>query len=284
MNDLTAVPSQVSSPSAGLRTYAARPFNLAAGTRRRRREQAVNLLMPILLLGAWEAVARLELIDPRFFSAPSQVVGALGDLQASGDLWLHAGASLRRVLIGFLAGGVAGVLMGMAVGLSWLVRSALRPLVAATYPVPKVALLPVLLLVFGLGDTAIVVLVGIAVFYQVLINTAAGVANIPTIYFDVAKTFEAGRWRYLRTVALPGALPVIFAAVRLAWGMALIVVVAAEFTSANEGLGQLIIRSWQVFSVERMFAGLVVTGVIGWVSFLLIDWAERLLIPWKAES
>lgn len=273
---------QVEAP--GLQAYTARPFDLTATKRRRRKEHLVNLAMPVILLALWEMVARVELIDARFFSAPTEILTTLVSLGSSGDLWLHTSASLRRVAIGFVTGGVAGVLLGIAMGLSWVVRSALKPLIAATYPVPKIALLPVMLLIFGIGDTALVVLVAVGVFYHILINTTAGVVNIPDIYLDVARDFGVSRTRFVFTVALPGALPVIFAAIRLAWGIALIVVVAAEFTSANEGLGQLIIRSWQVFNVERMFAGLVVTGVIGWVSFLLIDLAERILIPWQSSD
>jgi NitT/TauT family transport system permease protein len=99
----------------------------------------------------------------------------------------------------------------------------------------------------------------------------------------VGRVFHARGVRYLTTIVLPAAMPVIFAALRLAWGTAFVVAIAAEFNSAKDGLGSLIFRSWQVFSVERMYVGLIVTGVIGWLSFLIFDEVERRIMPWNSD-
>ena len=280
--DGRAAPSH-DEPSGNGRRYLPRPLDLRQITRRYRRTQYINVLMPFILLGVWELVSGLDLIDARFFSAPSDIVVALVDLARSGELWVHVGATSRRVVVGFLWGGAAGVLVGVLMARSWVLRAVLKPVVAATYPVPKIALLPVFLLIFGIGDTSIYVVVAMSVFYVTLINTLTAVTNIPSIYQDVAQTFDVRGLRHLTSIALPGALPVVFSALRVSLGIALVVAVAAEFTSADEGLGKMIINSWQIFSIERMYAALVLTGVLGWASFLVMDLLERFVIPWRRE-
>ena len=167
-------------------------------------------------------------------------------------------------------------------GLSPIVRAAINPMVAATYPIPKIAILPLIMLIFGLGEMSKYVVVAIGVFYLVLINTMAGVMNIEKIYLDVGNNFGASRKDMYFTIALPGSLPLIFAGLRLGWGVALLLIVAAEFVGAKSGIGYLIWQSWQTFSVEAMYVGLIVISVLGYVSSLVLDELERILIPWKS--
>ena len=116
-----------------------------------------------------------------------------------------------------------------------------------------------------------------------MIATSAGVSNIDRIYFDVARNFLAPKTDTFLRIALPGALPTIFAGLRLGWGMALLLLVTAEMVSANEGLGNLIWRAWQTLSVEEMYVGLVTIAFIGIVSFWLFDVLESKLLPWKTR-
>jgi ABC-type nitrate/sulfonate/bicarbonate transport system permease component len=271
------------SPGSELRevAYPASPLDLRQVARRYRRTQYVNLAMPFVLLALWQALADSGALDPRFFSAPTTIVRTLWTMAGDGALWTAIGATGQRALVGFVIGAIAGALIGVAAARSWIVRAVVNPIVAATYPVPKIALLPVLLLIFGTGDTSIYLVVAISVFYVVLMNTVAGVSNIPVIFQDVARTLDVKGYRYLRTIAIPGALPVIFASLRTSWGIALVIDVAAEFTSSDTGLGRMILNSWQVFDIDSMYAGLVVTALLGWLSFLVIDLLERLLIPWR---
>lgn len=261
--------------------FAAKPLDVRAVARRYRRTQYVNLAMPFLLLALWQVLVVTEVLDKRFFSAPTTIVKTLWTLAGNGELWTAIGATGQRVLVGFVFGALAGILVGVAAARMWIVRAVVNPIVAATYPVPKIALLPVLLLIFGTGDTSIYLVVGVSVAYVVLMNTVAGVSNIPVIYQDVARTLNVRGHRYLRTIAIPGALPVIFASLRTSWGIALVIDVAAEFTSSDTGLGRMILSAWQVFDIDTMYAGLVVTGLLGWLSFLVIDGIERLVIPWR---
>jgi NitT/TauT family transport system permease protein len=244
-------------------------------------ERAISVLSPIALLGVWEVLVALGWLDRRFFPPPSVVIAAFLELARSGELWTHLAASLGRIGVGFTVGSLAGLAIGTAMGLSRFVRAALNPIVGAIMPIPKIALLPLILLLFGLGETSKYVTIAIAVFFYLVINTMAGVLNIDRIYWDVGKNFRASRTQVFRTIAFPGALPMIFAGLRLAWGVSLLVLVAAEFVGARSGIGFLIWRSWQVFEIEPMFVGLTVIGALGWLSFSILDELERHLIPWQ---
>jgi NitT/TauT family transport system permease protein len=245
-------------------------------------ERAVSVVSPILLLAIWELAGRAGLLDARFFPAPSAIAGTFVSLARSGELLDHTWTSLERVAIGFTLGAVPGLVLGIAMGLSRLVRAALRPVVGALYPVPKTAIFPLLLLVFGIGEPSKYAMVAIGVFFIVLLNTMAGVLGIEPVYLDVGRNFGAGRAQVFRTIALPGSLPLVFTGIRLAWGNALILIVVAEILAARSGIGYFIQNSYQTFQVEKMYAGLLVISFVGYASFLVLDELERWLVPWKA--
>ncbi len=240
------------------------------------------LLAPLLLLALWEALVRTRVLDPRFFPAPLSIVSTFWEL-ASTTLPGHVAVSLSRAAVGFVLGAVPAILIGVVMGLVPLVRAALQPVVGALFPIPKVAILPLVMLIFGLGEQSKWAIIAIGVFFQVLIGTAAGVANIERIYLDVGRNFGAGRLATLWTIALPGALPMIFAGLRLGWGVSLLLLVTAEMVAAKSGLGYLIWQSWQTFAIEEMYVGLVTIAGLGILSFWLLDAIEGWLLPWKAR-
>ena len=244
-------------------------------------EPALSVASPVLLLALWEVLARIGAIDTRFFPAPSSIFATLAQMFRSGELWTHASISLQRVGIGFVIGAVPGVVIGLAMGLFRPLRAVIQPLVDGTFPIPKIAVLPLFLMIFGIGEESKYAIIATAVIYLVLINTAAGVKNIDRIYFDVGQNFHASRLMMFTDIALPGALPMIAAGLKLGMGVALLVIVAAEFVGAKAGIGYLIWTSWQVFQVEKMYVGLVVIAVLGFASAILLNTLEKLLIPWK---
>jgi NitT/TauT family transport system permease protein len=255
-----------------------------AAARRQLQERLVSIFSPLLLLILWELMTRTGILDVRFFSAPSMIAESFWNLTRSGQLAQDVGISLLRIAIGFVIGTVPGILLGIIMGLSRMVRAAINPMVAATYPIPKIAVLPLILLIFGLGEPSKYAIVAIGTFYFALINTLAGVMNIDRIYLDVGKNFGASRVNIWRTIALPGALPMIFAGIRLGWGLALLLIVAAEFVGAKSGIGFLIWNSWEVFAIEQMFVGLLSISALGFLSFLLLDELEKRLIPWRPAT
>ena len=251
-------------------------------------ERIVGLFAPVALLLLWEAIVRIGLLDHRYFPAPSSIISTfyflLFDVSWDDSLTHQVLISLGRVAIGFALGAIPAVLIGIIMGLVPLVRAAIQPIVGAVLPIPKVAILPIIMLLFGIGEESKWVIIAIGVFFQVLVATATGVANIDKIYFDVGRNFKAGQWATYRKIALPGALPTIFAGLRLGWGMALLLLVTAEMVSSDGGVGFLIWKAWQTLSVEEMYVGLVTIAAIGIVSFWLFDFMERRLLPWRRRA
>ncbi|TAM90245.1 ABC transporter permease [bacterium] len=255
-----------------------------AQVRRARRlrsmERMLRLASPIALLLLWECAVRVRVLDARFFPAPSSVVAAALGLARTGELWGDLRVTLLRLVLGFFAGAVPGIALGMLMGLSRWVRAVASPLIAALYPIPKIAVLPLIILIFGLGDLSKIVTVAIGVFFIMAINTSAGVLQIDRIYLDVAKAYGVRGPSYVREVLLPGALPSLLTGAKVSLGIALILVVAAEFLAAKDGLGYLIWNGWQTLQVEQMYVGLVIVAVIGYVVTIGLEEAERLALPW----
>ena len=251
---------------------------------RRSLELALTLAAPLLLLGVWEALSRSQTIDPRYWPAPSSLTGTTWELIEDGSLVANVRVSLGRILGGFVLGAIPAVVFGLLMGLFWPVRVFLMPIASAIYAIPKIAVVPLVLVVFGLGETSKYVIVAISIFFLVLLNTMAGVLDIDRSYRDVACNFGAGPLALFFTVALPGALPAIFTGLRLGLGFALVVIVGTEFIAAREGIGRFIYDSYQVLAIKKMFVGLIVTGILGWVLSLALDLLERLVLPWKPAA
>lgn len=247
-------------------------------------ERGLTLVGPLALLGLWETLSRGGWLNAIFFPPPSTIVGTLVALLASGELIDHTRVSALRILVGFVAAAVPAIGLGMVMGLVRPVRLLLMPAAAALYPIPKIAVLPLVMLILGLGESSKIAIVVISVFFLVLVNTVAGVLAISPLYFDVGRTFGARRLDLYRTVALPGALPFIMAGCRLAMGFAITVIVGAEFLGSQDGIGALIWRSYQTFNLETMYAGLIVTALLGWLANQALEEVEQLLVPWQREA
>ncbi|MDO6966142.1 ABC transporter permease [Rhizobium alvei] len=245
------------------------------------RSLPLGIVFPILLLGLWEAAARAGLINVAFFPAPTTILYTAVLQAQTAQFWGDLAISLERIGIGLMMGAVPGVLVGLAMGLLRPVHDALNPLFAALFPIPKIALLPLLLLIFGIGETSKHVVIAINVFFLMTLNTYAGVAAIPKIYFDVATNLKASRLTTYLTVALPGALPGIFTGLRICMGTALILLVAVEFSTADSGVGYRIWWAWTVFWVDTMYVGFLVIALLGLAFSYLLDFIERLLISWR---
>ena len=250
----------------------------------RRRDRILSIASPLGLLLAWELAAQTGLIDVRFFPAPSAIIAKLIEMARSGELTENVLISLQRIVLGFLLGGVPAIVIGIAMGIWRPIRAIVDPLIVATYPIPKSSLLPLILLIFGLGEMSKVVMVAIGVFYPVAINATAGVLQISPIYLDVGKSFKASPWDTFRTIALPGALPFIMTGVKLGAGLALILIAIAEMVGAKSGIGFMIWSAWETFAVAKMYVGLFVIALIGFAISLLLNEIERWVIRWKADA
>ena len=248
------------------------------------KKRLLYLISPLALLLIWEAAVITGALDRRFFPPPSEIFVRLWELLQDGTLITATVVTLRRMAVGFLLATVPGVLVGLLMGMNRTVRVLLSPLVAALYPVPKIALVPMVVILFGLGETSKYAIVVISVFFLVVINTMAGVMNVEERYFDVARNNGARSWDLVWTVALPAALPSILTGINLGLGFALTVIVGAELLLPQGGIGALIWQSYQIYDIATIFAGLIVVAVIGWALNTAMLELERQLLPWRVES
>jgi ABC-type nitrate/sulfonate/bicarbonate transport system permease component len=246
------------------------------------RERALYLISPIALLLIWQVLLMLGFGDRRFIPAPTDIATRFWALIENGELALNTGATLWRVFAGFIVGSVPAVAVGLLMAMFKPVRIFVDPLIAAIFPIPKIALMPLLLLAFGFGDASKIALVAIAVFFPVVINTYTGAANIEKIFWDVAKNYGASQTVMFTRIVFFGALPTMFAGLRIALAVSFIVLVAAEFVASKVGLGYMIWNSWELLQVDIMFVGIVTIGVLGLITSVLFQELERKVIPWKA--
>ncbi len=247
------------------------------------RERLLYLISPIGLLIVWQLLLMAGIGDRRFIPAPSDIAVRFWNLAVSGELAWHVGVTLYRVFLGFVLGSVPAVAMGLLMAMFKPVRIFFDPLIATLFPIPKIALMPLLLLAFGFGDASKVALVAIAVFFPVIVNTYVGAANIDKLYWDVAKNYGASQWIMFTRVVFFGALPTIFAGLRIALAVSFVVLVASEFVATKSGIGYLIWNSWELLQVDVMFVGIVTIGILGLITSVLFQEVERWAVPWKAE-
>jgi NitT/TauT family transport system permease protein len=224
-------------------------------------ERLLYLVSPIGLLALWQVLLMAGLGDRRFIPAPSDIAARFVQMLASGELLLHTAVTLWRIAAGYVIGAVPAVAIGLLMAMSRPVRLFFDPLIAALFPIPKVALMPLLLLAFGLGDASKIALVA--------------------IYWDVARNYGASQTVMFTRIVLFGALPMIFAGLRIALAVSFIVLVAAEFVATKAGIGYLIWNSWELLQVDVMFVGIVTIGILGLISSALFQEIERKVIPWK---
>jgi NitT/TauT family transport system permease protein len=201
---------------------------------------------------------------------------------ASGELAVNAYWTLTRLLVGLVIGGIPGTLVGLGMGMNRWVRAYFSPLIALLYPIPKIAILPLFYFLFGTGEAAKWAAVAVGVFFLMAINTEAAVRQIDTIYLDVARAYRIRPASFFFRVLLPGALPNIYAGLKLSIGIAIVLAVAAEYQLTRVGLGFAIFNAAQLLEVERLYAALVAVSLLGFAMSAIVDYVEAVAIPWRA--
>ncbi|WP_051320747.1 ABC transporter permease [Cupriavidus sp. amp6] len=249
-----------------------------------RPELMFSVLSPLALLVLWELCSRLGVFDERILPAPTVVLGTLAELAREGGLYEHIGQTAWRFALGMLLGTIPGIFLGLSMGMFRWCRVLVQPIVTVLYPLPRIALFPLFLILLGLNEKSNILMIALGPFFTMVICTMAGVMSIDTIYKDVARSFETrSRDLYLR-VMLPAAMPVIMSGVHISVGLALMSTTAVEYLNAEKGLGYLIWQSWQILSLKLSLAALLAAGIMGAVIFALFQQLERRLIPWQPPS
>jgi len=234
---------------------------------RKRNEKILSFLLGggviAILLGVWEAAAKLGMIDLMFTSCPSKIVVAFWDLSKEGEIFHHAMITGRVFILGFLISVVVGVPAGIAVGWSKWTDRAFSPLISAFNTTPRIALMPLLIVWFGLGFGSKLVLVFLSAVFPILVNMQTAMQNLDEEFRTVAKAYGATPLKLFTTVALPASIPFLLTGLRVALGRALLGVIGAEVFGGGEGIGFLIQYSGQTFQVETVFVCVVLIATFG---------------------
>jgi NitT/TauT family transport system permease protein len=233
------------------------------------------------LVALWQLAASAGLIKSMFLPPPIAIGVALWHLAISGELWRHLSASLMRLGIGWIVGTIFGIGMGLAVGLWSAFRSPAMAVVAALFPIPKIALVPLFIIWFGIGEGSKIVTLAFGVFFPTVIATAGGVDNVPRGLIRMGQSFGLSTWTIVRTIVLPGALPAILNGFRVTSSIAIVLLVAAEMIGAERGIGAFVLSAGNLYDTDNLLAGIVVLSLLG----LAVAWAigrlERVLLTWR---
>lgn len=279
-------------------------------------ERFLAIGFPILILICWESLVGAEILSARWFPPPSKIVAALWELTVEYDKfnkssligrpWLipqefnaagiegvqslfnesHVFATLMRVFLGFLFGAIPGILIGVMMGLNKTVRNMLDTTLSAFHVLPKIAIFPIMMLVFPdpFGEGPKIAVIAISAFFLVVISTMTGVRDVDRVYIQAGQNYGANRLQMFWHIILPAAMPVIFSGLRLAMATALVVIVAVEFVRAKHGVGFVVFYNWQVLSTEKMYAGLIVVMLLGVLLTYGLQWLEKRVMPWRRHE
>lgn len=234
-----------------------------------------------LALALWQAASSFGLVSPIFLPSPLEIGRSLVRLFASGEMQAHIFASLKRLLAGFALGASAGVAAGFAFGLHSLARASGMPLVSALFPIPKIALLPLFILWFGIGEPSKVATIAFGAFFPMTLATAAGVDAVDRSLIRMAQSFGLSSRDILRKIVFPAALPPILSGLRISASIAIVLIVAAEMIGAKEGLGAFVLAAGNLMATDQLMAGVAMISCIGLIVAALIGLAERRLLNWR---
>ena len=243
--------------------------------------RATGWIALVLVLALWQLAGSAGLVNPLFLPSPSAIAVAIYKLAMSGALWQHVSASVVRIGSGWLLGTVAGVVVGFAIGLSTLARGVGITFISALFPIPKIALLPLLILWLGIGEEPKIATIALGVFFSTAISVYSGVDNVPRNLIRMAQSFNVPFDAIVRRVIWPGALPSILAGFRITASVALLLVVSAEMIGAEYGIGAFVLQAGNLMQTDQLLAGVVILSLFGLAVGKLINLLEMRLLHWR---
>jgi ABC-type nitrate/sulfonate/bicarbonate transport system permease component len=235
----------------------------------------------VSVIGLWQIAGSAGLVNPLFLPAPWAIARAIWQLALSGALWHHLSWSIMRIGTGWILGTIAGVIVGFAIGLSSLARGVGITFISALFPIPKIALLPLLILWLGIGEEPKIATIALGVFFSTAISVYSGVDNVPRNLIRMAQSFNVPFHAIVIRVIWPGALPSILAGFRITASVALLLVVSAEMIGAEYGIGAFVLQAGNLMQTDQLLAGVVILSLFGLAVGRLINWLETRLLHWR---
>ena len=239
-----------------------------------------NLIIGVLLFNIlWLFIALI--VKNRVLPSPLDVYEVMPQTLMEQNMWQHSWASLWRVILGTAIALVIGSAFGLLTAISRRVNKIMEPLLYLSYPVPKLALMPAVMIIFGIGQWAKIIMIVLIIVFQIIISIRDAIRRINRENFYVLQAFGASRWSILRHIVFPCVLPDIFSALRVTIGIAISVLFVTETFGTDSGLGFFIIDSWMRLNYLQMYAGIVMISIIGFLLFMTIDILDAIFCRWQ---
>ncbi|WP_251547674.1 ABC transporter permease subunit [Limosilactobacillus caecicola] len=248
---------------------------------KRKLDRLLPWLIPVSLVILWQVAVSTKLIDSSFVPAPSAVIAQGVSLWQSGELQKNICISLFRASVGFVIGGGSGLVLGLVNGLSKTARATLDSTVQMLRNIPHLALIPVMILVLGIGESAKISLVAIGCLFPMYINTYHGITSVDHGLIEMGKSYGLSSWALLRKIILPSALPSILMGVRYALGVMWTTLIVAETVSADSGIGYMSTNAQQFMNMKTIFLCITIYALLGKLSDVIAKTFEQIYLDWR---
>jgi sulfonate transport system permease protein len=242
---------------------------------------ALGLLLPVALLIAWEVAVAKGYVQARLMPPPSRIFKTLYDLAITGELWVHIGATLARVLSGFALGTIIGTLIGALAGASRLAKDVIDPTLQGLRSVPSIAWVPLFILWLGIFEESKIALIAVGCFFPVYLGVFGAISSVDRKTVEVGRIFRLSQFSLVRRILLPAILPAYVLSLRQGLGLGWMFVVAAEFMGASEGLGYLLTDGQQLGKADQIIAAILTFAVLGKITDGLLAAASKPFLTWQ---
>lgn len=273
--------SNSSSASAPARAQRQAVASRRAGSRADVYRSVVPWLLPLLILIVWEIGAREQWISTRVLPEPLAVVKAAWGLALDGSMWDNVKVSSLRALAGFAIGGSLGLVFGLATGVSRGIALTVDSTLQMIRNIPALAMIPLVILWFGIGEQAKLFLVALGVFFPIYLNTFHGIRSVDSGLIEMAKSYGLSGWPLYRDVILPGALPSILVGVRFALGLMWVTLIVAETVSAQSGIGYMTMNAREFLQTDVVLVGILLYALLGKLADVIATSIERSVLRWN---
>lgn len=237
-------------------------------------------IVPVLILLVWQIASQTGWLQSRVLPSPVNVAKAFYTLSASGELWTHVKVSAGRALLGLLVGGGLGLLLGLLNGSSRVASTLLDSTLQMVRNIPALALIPLVILWFGIDETAKLFLVSVGVFFPLYINTFHGIRSVDPQLIEMGRSYGLNRWQLYRDIILPGALPSILVGLRFSLGLVWVLLIVAETISAQSGIGYMTMNAREFLQTDIVLVGILLYALLGKLADVLAQLLERFWLRW----
>lgn len=240
-----------------------------------------GLIVPLTIVIIWQVVSMLELLSPTLLPSPWSIARQFILLGSSGELFVHLGISLYRAALGFLLGSTAGLLIGLSTGLGKIVERTLDPSLQMLRAIPLLALIPLFILWFGVGEFSKILMISLGAFFPVFVNTFLGIRSVDQKLYEVSSILQYSKWQQLTQFIIPSALPNILLGIRLSLGVSWLVLVVAEMMATSAGIGYMIQDARAYSNTDIVFVGIIIFAIVGKSSDSIVRFLENKWLRWR---